>query len=70
MRLKNLQIGYTLPAAVASKIKVKRLRLFANGSNLFSIDDFWSGYDVEAPVGQGNYYPQVKVYSVGLEANF
>ncbi|KAA8479710.1 TonB-linked SusC/RagA family outer membrane protein [Arcticibacter tournemirensis] len=70
IRLKNFQVGYTLPSTMSGKIKVKRLRLFANGSNLFSIDNFWNGYDVEAPVGQGNYYPQVKVYSFGLEANF
>lgn len=70
LRLKNLQIGYLLPSQLASRVSMKRLRLFVNGSNLFTIDNFLEGYDVEAPVGNGNYYPQVKVYSFGLEASF
>ena len=70
LRIKNVQIGYTLPVGIAQKIALKRLRIFANGSNLSSFDRFWEGYDVEAPVGGGNIYPQVKVYSFGLEATF
>ncbi|MBB4108192.1 TonB-dependent receptor [Pedobacter zeae] len=70
LRLKNIQIGYTLPGKFSQKAAIKRLRIFANGSNLASFDRFWKGYDVEAPVGGGNIYPQVKVYSFGLEASF
>src|SRR5690606_35710466 len=70
LRLKNLQIGYQFPNEVATRMGIERLRLFANGSNLFSIDKFWDGYDVEAPVGVGNYYPQVKVYTFGLDITF
>jgi len=70
LRIKNVQIGYTFPTGIAQKIALKRLRIFANGSNLSSFDRFWEGYDVEAPVGGGNIYPQVKVYSFGLEATF
>jgi len=70
LRLRNVQIGYTLPAKFSQKASIKRLRVFANGSNLASFDRFWDGYDVEAPVGAGNVYPQVKVYSFGLEASF
>jgi TonB-linked SusC/RagA family outer membrane protein len=70
LRLKNVQIGYTLPSNLSKKVAVKRLRVFANGSNLASFDRFWEGYDVEVPVGAGNLYPQVKVYSFGLEASF
>jgi len=70
VRVKNVQIGYTLPSRIAQKAALKRLRVFANGSNMASFDRFWKGYDVEAPVGAGNIYPQVKVYSFGLEATF
>ena len=70
LRLKNVQIGYTLPGKISQKVSIKRLRIFANGSNLASFDRFWEGYDVEVPVGVGNIYPQVKVYSFGLEASF
>lgn len=70
IRLKNLQLGYMLPAAWASKISAKSLRIYANGQNLFTKDNFWKGYDVEAPVGTGNVYPQVKIYTIGLDVNF
>ena len=70
LRVKNVQIGYTLPAHLTKKLNVNRLRVFANGSNVASFDRFLSGYDVEAPVGAGNIYPQVKLYSFGLEVTF
>lgn len=70
LRLKNLQVGYTLPKNLTKKAGIERLRIFANGTNLFSLDNFLSGYNVEAPVGSGYYYPQVKVYSFGIELNF
>ncbi len=40
-RLKNLVIGYTLPSAVASKLKIASLRLYVSGQNLFTISDFF-----------------------------
>ena len=70
LRVKNVQLGYTLPANLTKKMSLNRLRIFANGSNLASFDRFLSGYDVEAPVGSGSIYPQVKLYSFGLEATF
>lgn len=70
LRLKNLQIGYSIPQAVLSKFFVKKLRIYVSGQNLFTIDKFWDGFDVEAPVGNGSYYPQVKLYSVGLDIKF
>lgn len=70
LRIKNIQLGYTLPANLSKKISVNRLRVFANGSNVASFDRFLNGYDVEAPVGPGSIYPQVKLYSFGLEVTF
>jgi len=70
LRLKNLQIGYSLPARLASKLSTSSIRIFVNGQNLFTKDNFWKGYDVEAPVGRGDVYPQVKTYTLGLDVNF
>lgn len=70
LRVKNVQIGYTLPASIVKKMSINRLRVFANGSNVASFDRFLNGYDVEAPVGAGNIYPQVKLYSFGLDVTF
>lgn len=70
LRVKNIQLGYTFPGTMMNKIAVKNLRVFANGSNLFTFDNFWEGFDVESPVGAVNVYPQVKVFTFGLSANF
>ncbi|KAA5548842.1 SusC/RagA family TonB-linked outer membrane protein [Adhaeribacter rhizoryzae] len=70
LRLKNLQLGYKLPTSLVQRVGMKNLRLYVNGQNLFTLDKFWKGYDVETPVGIGNGYPQVKVYSFGVDVNF
>lgn len=70
LRLKNIQLGYKFSSLWSNKLGVKSLRVYANASNLFTHDHFWNGFDVEAPVGTGNVYPQVKVYNFGLDVNF
>lgn len=70
LRLKNLQFGYTFPKNLISRMSIKGLRIYVSGQNLFSIDNFWDGYDVEAPVGRGSSYPQVRLYSVGIDVKF
>ncbi|QGY42423.1 SusC/RagA family TonB-linked outer membrane protein [Maribellus comscasis] len=70
MRLKNIQLGYTFPSTVLKKIKAQKLRVYVSGQNILTLDNFWKGYDVEAPVGNGGYYPQVKTYSIGVDVKF
>lgn len=69
-RLKNLQIGYSLPKAALQKINVSKLRLFSSAQNLLTFHNFYDSFDPEAPVGEGNFYPQVKVFVFGLELSF
>lgn len=69
-RLKNIQLGYSLPQRVLKKTPLSRLRFYVSGDNLLTLDKFWDGFDVEAPVGNGGYYPQLKVISFGLDINF
>ncbi len=70
LRLKNVTLGYTLPKTITSKVNLSNVRCYVSGQNLLSIDDFWDGFDVEAGVGDGAYYPQVKVFTVGLDVKF
>ena len=51
-------------------ITVTNVSLNFSGQNLLTIDKFWDGYDVEAPVGNGGYYPQMKTYSLGIDVKF
>ena len=70
LRLKNIQIGYSLPKSLIKKASIQRLRIYVSGQNLLTFDKFWDGYDVESPVGVGNQYPQVKLFTMGLDVKF
>jgi hypothetical protein len=70
LRLKNLQIGYTLPKNITEKFRCSRLRFYLTASNLFTITNY-SGYDPEVGSGvdYGNY-PQSRTFTFGLNATF
>ena len=73
IRLKNLQLGYSLPKRVIEKLKISNLRVYVSGQNLFSINSFYQGWDPE--MYQNNYdntpfYPITSVYTVGLSVKF
>jgi len=70
LRLKNIQLGYTLPKDLSHKLYLQDVRFFVSGQNLLTFDNFWDGYDVEAPVGNGGFYPQQKSYNIGLNVKF
>ncbi len=65
LRLRTLNVGYTLPKSVSSKLKMTNLRLFVRGMNLFTISKF----DYADPESQSGY-PILKSYNVGLTAQF
>jgi len=69
LRLKNLQVGYAIPKDLAKKLSLYSCRIYVSGQNLLTFDQFYDGFDPEAPIGTGTYYPMVKVFTFGLEAN-
>ncbi|WP_430815120.1 SusC/RagA family TonB-linked outer membrane protein [Carboxylicivirga sp. RSCT41] len=70
LRLKNLQLGYTIPKRITEKANISRCRLYVSGSNIFTITDY-SGYDPEVGSGidYGNY-PQARTFTVGVNLDF
>lgn len=71
LRLKNLQIGYTLPTKISDKLSIKKARIYFSGENLLTITSFEDGFDPEIRSGVGHWtYPQTKIYSFGLTLNF
>ncbi|MFA7043493.1 MAG: TonB-dependent receptor [Bacteroidales bacterium] len=70
LRLKNVQIGYTLPERLTQKAKIRKCRIYASGENLLTFTDFFYAYDPETPITSGGYYPQVKTFVVGLNLTF
>lgn len=61
VRLRNIQVGYTLPASLASRVSITRLRLFVSAQNLFTITNY-SGIDPE--IGLPQQYDGAKRYGV------
>jgi len=66
LRMKNLQIGYTLPMSWIPSIS--NVRVYFSGENLFTLTSFPGNYDPETPDGVG--YPQIKTYTLGLNITF
>ncbi|MCZ4245528.1 SusC/RagA family TonB-linked outer membrane protein [Pedobacter punctiformis] len=67
LKLKNLQIGYTLPEKISKKAAMSRARIFLSGENLFTITNY-PGLDPE--IGAGVSYPTMRQYSLGLNVTF
>lgn len=70
LRLKNIQLGYSLPVELTRKAKIEKCRFFASGDNLLTISNFFYAYDPESPISRGGYYPQVKTFVVGVNLTF
>ena len=79
LRLKSLQIGYTVPTAISQKIKMQRARIYISGENLLTITTLWKSIEPEAGLsGDANYgasrngsiYPITRSYAVGVNITF
>ena len=70
-RMKNLEIGYTIPQKITQKIAMQKFRVFFNGTNLFSIDNTSKfGLDPENSDTNGLGYPMVRVLTFGATITF
>ncbi|HMI02527.1 MAG TPA: TonB-dependent receptor [Pedobacter sp.] len=71
LRLRNVQIGYNLPDKWLKGAKISKVRIYANGFNLFSIDNVKDlGIDPETQLNTGLEYPSVRVYNFGINLTF
>ena len=69
IRLKNLVLGYTLPALVNNKIGAQGVRIYVSGTNLLTFDKLGE-YPIDPESGGTYTYPQQRVYSVGVNVTF
>ena len=73
LRLKNLQIGYTVPTYMVNKIGLSKVRVFFSGDNLFTISSIFGVFDPEAvggAQGNGKIYPISRTLSCGVNVSF
>jgi hypothetical protein len=74
LRVKNLQVGYTLPQALTAKAGVSRARIYLSGENLLTFTKLIGIFDPETVAlsgwRDGKTYPLAKVFSCGININF
>lgn len=73
IRLKNIQIGYTLPKAWVSKASMESVRIYVSGDNLLTFSGISGVFDPETlggDWGEGKLYPLQRTISVGVNVNF
>jgi len=73
VRLKNVQVGYTLPPSFLKQAKLSKVRVYFSGQNLFSLNHFYKGWDPEMSMSTGDgsqFYPLTSVYTFGINASF
>lgn len=76
LRLRNLTLGYTIPASITNKVRIDRARFYVQAVNLFTITKY-SGLDPEVPSTDdraafidASTYPAVKQFLFGVNINF
>jgi TonB-linked SusC/RagA family outer membrane protein len=69
VRLKNVELGYTLPKDALAKLKIASLRVYASAFNLFTITGV-KDYDPEGNSNSGQFYPQQRILNLGLNIRF
>ena len=80
LRIKNVQLSYTLPSKILKKARISNVTFFANATNLLTFTNYYQGYDPENTFtnsGDGvttgavaNNYPLVKSYTFGIDIKF
>lgn len=69
LRLRNLEVAYTLPENVFSKNKSLKIRIALNAQNVFTIDKVRSKY-IDPEIGRINTFQPFRVYNLNLNFNF
>ncbi|SCM57246.1 TonB-linked outer membrane protein, SusC/RagA family {ECO:0000313/EMBL:EDM22207,1} [Petrimonas mucosa] len=68
LRLKSVEIGYTIPNRITNKLDIENFRLYVSGSNLLTFSKF-KLWDVEMG-SNGLNYPIQKVMNFGAQVTF
>lgn len=74
VRLKNIQLGYTLPEVLTKNVFISRLRVYVAAENLLTFTGY-KGFEPEISYGTSSgidrgYYPQARTFTVGCNVTF
>lgn len=70
LRLKNLQLGYTLPKSLTSGWGIENIRFYYSVENLFTIDGMKINIDPEATSQRLSSYPLLRTHAFGVNVTF
>lgn len=71
LRVKNIQLGYTLPEGLMSRLNLGSARIYLSGFNVLTFSPLLdTGVDPENLDANGRVYPVARVFSAGLDINF
>lgn len=71
LRLKNIEIGYSLPQKWIQKVHLQQVRFYLQGMNLLTFDKLGDvNMDPETGDGDGSWYPIQRVYNFGVNVTF
>lgn len=69
LRLKNMEVGYTLPKKLSGKLGISNMRVYLSGTNLLTFD-YVKTFDPETETTRGYNYPQLAQYTFGFNVQF
>ncbi len=70
LSLRNIEIGYSLPARIIAKANMTKVRIYGIGYNLATWSNLPKGLDPEKPMSYCWWYPKVRSYSIGVNITF
>lgn len=69
IRLKNVQLGYSLPRNLINNLNISRFRIYFTADNLLTLTK-WKGIDPEKDTSGDDFYPLLKSFAIGVNVDF
>jgi len=69
-RIKNVNLGYTVPKKALDKVKISNLRVYFSCANLLTISKAWKGFDPEINSANAEFYPLMRTFTGGVNVTF
>ncbi len=70
VRMKNLQIGYTMPKALVNAVGIQNVRFYYSVENLFTLHNMRLNVDPEIPVERASNFPLTRTHAFGVNITF
>jgi TonB-linked SusC/RagA family outer membrane protein len=70
VKLRNLEIGYTIPYGITKRIGLSNFKVYAAGQNVLQISNMPGNLDPEITSSGGNSYPNPRLYTLGIQVKF